>query len=111
MTMYVFYFLYGPYVISLSSFPLGDQEKMSVISLHGNDDVGWKCCSLVFIFGSERSILTMFSCQNVAKLFKSNQDCCLQNRLYLASIKGCGLENQTFTSQSIHLGLEESETG
>ena len=54
MTEYVFYFLYGPYVIPLLSFPLEGQEKMSVISLPGNNDVGWKCCSLVFIFGSEK---------------------------------------------------------
>ena len=39
----------------------------------------------------------------------SLQVCCLQNRLYLSRIKGCGLENQTITSQSICLVLEESE--
>ena len=52
----------------------------------------------------------MFSCQNVTSYLDfSHQVCRLQNRIYLTNIKGCGLENETINSQSIDLGLEESE--
>ena len=64
----------------------------------------WKCCFLVFLFGYELPIFTMFSLKNVIK----------QSGFLLpiiAYVKGHDIEKQINTSQSMNIWFQSTENG